>query len=1060
MIPQDTISKIFDAADIKDVVSDFVPLKKAGVNYTACCPFHDEKTPSFVVSPSKGIYKCFGCDASGGAINFVMEHQKITYPEALKLLAKKYSIEIKEEKPSPEREKIIKQSEQLYLINDIAINFFKSFDKIWEDKNTLALEYIQNRFSREEIIQWKIGFAPDSWDNLLNHFKSKNVKESFYLKSSLIKESKGKRFDCFRNRVIFPIFNRANRPIAFGGRLIPNIKNDKNAKYLNSSDTILYNKSNTLYGLNFAYRSISKNDHCFIVEGYTDVISLHSIDIIDTVAPCGTSLTINQLRLIKKYTNTITLLLDGDAAGRNASNRNAKLAIENGMNVYIAELPPGEDPDSFFKSNKDFKLWIKNNRKDYILSISEKYFKNAGGDPLLRHDSINFITKLLFNLDKTKMDVYIEQICKQTKVKSKLFYDKISDLNHENVKVERDDRLPEGVDPKSFEKWGFYTYYNEYYFRTKFGIEKLSNFTMKAVFHINSVYDSKRIYELINVHGYRVVVDLDMQEMTSLQGFQRNIESKGNFMFWGQMAQFQKLKLKLYEETRTCQEIKNLGWQKEGFWAWANGMINNEGNFIEIDEYGIVNHNEQDYFIPAFSKIFIKDKTIFLDERKFQYKKSKVNFEEWMKLFLKVHGDNAMIGFAWYIAALFRDHIFYLNDNFPLLNLFGQKGSGKNTLAYSLLSLFGKKQTEFNIHNGTKPGLAKHLEMFRNSIAFVDEYKNNLDFDKIETLKSIYNAIGRSRLNMDKGGKKETTEVNQSVIVAGQEMPTIDAALSSRTLFLQFLSKEGLSKEAKKNFEKLQEMERDGLPHFTFLILKHRKHFVEYYKENYDTAMKKLVEATTDEEINDRLLRNICTVISAFKTLESKFDFQFNYDQIFAKGLSVTRIHNKQIKQSDEIGVFWNLLEAMFDDNILIDKWHFNVKMMETLKTKQGEKSFPEGKRILRFKFNSIAKLYAEQLRRRNEKALPQDSLMHYLKTNKYFIGIERACKFTRKDFNKAEGKVIEQKQTTTAFCFDYEMLNINLEREAIEFYDNETTNPDSHIEPGLVKKKPDDLPF
>ena len=505
------------------------------------------------------------------------------------------------------------------------------------------------------------------------------------------------------------------------------------------------------------------------------------------------------------------------------------------------------------------------------------------------------------------------------------------------------------------------------------------------------------------------------------------------------LTQFQKLKLKLYEETRTCQEVTNLGWQKEGFWTWANGMINDSGDFVPIDEYGIVNYNNHDYFIPAFSKIYLKDKSIFIDERKFQYRKPTIDLKSWMSLFVKVHGDNAMVGFAWYVSALFRDHILYLNDNFPLLNLFGQKGSGKNTLAYSLLSLFGKKQTEFNIHNGTKAGLAKHLEMFSNAIAFIDEYKNNLDFDKIETLKSIYNAIGRSRLNMDKGGKKETTEVNQAVIVAGQEMPTIDVALSTRMLFLQFLSKEGLSKEAKNNFEKLQEIERDGLPHITVELLKHRKYFIEHYKVNYDTVMRDLIRNTSSEDINDRLLRNICTVLASFKTIESKFDFSFDFRALFNHGLSVTRNHNKQIKQSDEIGVFWSLLEAMFDDNYLIDKWHFRVKTIQHLKTTQHKLEFPEGKKVLKFKFNAVAKLYAEHLRKRGEKPLPQDSLQHYLQTNKNFIGIEKSCKFSRKDWVQSEAKVVQQYQTTSAFCFDYMPLGISLERD--QFFASDSSN-------------------
>jgi len=554
-----------------------------------------------------------------------------------------------------------------------------------------------------------------------------------------------------------------------------------------------------------------------------------------------------------------------------------------------------------------------------------------------------------------------------------------------------------------------------------------------------------------------------MQMITSLQAFQKEIEARGNYMFYGQMAHLQKLKLKLYEDTRTCEEIKNLGWQKEGFWAWANGILNADGSFQEIDEYGVVKFNDTNFFIPAFSKIYLNDKSVFLDERKFQYKPGKITIREWTELYTKVHDENSMIGFAFYIASLFRDHILYLFDNFPILNLFGPKGSGKNTMAYSLLSLFGKKQTEFNIHNGTKPGLAKHLELFSNAIAFIDEYKNSLDFDKIETIKSIYNAIGRSRMNMEKGGKKETTAVNQAVILAGQEMPTIDVALSSRVIFLQFLSKKGLLKEAKNNFEKLQKIERNGLSHLTIEFLKHRKYFIDNYKTVYDTVLLDFAEKVDKDQVDDRILRNMVTVCSAFKTIESKFDFSFNYDELKHKGIEVIQNHNDQLSRSDEIGVFWSLMEALFDENVLIDKWHFRLKMVSELKTKKGILNFQTGKTILKFKFSSIAKIYSEHLRRRGDKPLPIDSLRYYLETNKSFIGIEKACRFARKDWDPSDAIIVEKIQTTSAYCFDYDILNINLER-VLE------TNPDTNvngensmdkiIEPEIVPAPADNLPF
>lgn len=1032
-IAQTTIDRVLETIQIEEVIGDFLELKKTGANYKAKSPFTDEKTPSFVVSPVKNIYKCFSSGNGGNGISFLMDAENMTFPEAIKYLADKYNIEFETEKPDPKREDSLKKKLQITDFNKLVLDYFHK--QLFAPENALALEYALSRFDKATIDQWKIGFAPKNFTRFYKGAKAKGFDDDFLLQTGLVKGSSknGKIYDFFQDRLIFPVWDRQGQIISFAGRAMP-WANKEQAKYINLSDTAAYSKSKVLYGLNFAIKNIVKTRTATLVEGNPDCVSMHEIGVHNVVAPSGTALTLEQIKMLNRFADKILLLYDGDKAGQAAMVKNGKLLVESGLIPYAAVLPENEDPDSFFTSTKFYDTWIKQNQEDFISWYANRIFNKIGDDPSLKNDAINEVSDLLMHVGKTKRQLYIESITKTGNLKGKLFSDRIKELAAQQTKPEnKDSDIPKGVDVTEFQKWGFYEFKNAYHFRGKSGNEKLSNFIMKPVFHIDSIIDSKRIYELFNEYGYRVVVNLDMNEMTSLQGFQRNIESKGNFMFWGQMGHFQRLKLKLYEETRTCVEVKNLGWQKEGFWAWSNGIINTEGKFEPIDEYGVVRHNEQDYFIPAFSKIYIKDKSIFLDERKFQFRDSELMLKPWMELYLKVHGENAMVAFAWYLAALFRDHILYLNDNFPLLNLFGQKGSGKNTLAYSLLSLFGKKQTEFNIHNGTKPGLAKHLEMFRNAIAFVDEYKNSLDFDKIETLKSIYNAIGRSRLNMDKGGKKEITEVNQGVIVAGQEMPTVDVALSSRMIFLQFLSKTGLTQEAKQDFETLQELERDGLPHFTALLLSERKYFVEFFKENYEKVMKQLVEATSKEEINDRLLRNICTVMAAFRTMEPKFKFSFSYEQLFSKGLAVTRAHNRQLAQSDEIGVFWNLLEAMFDDDLLIDKWHFKVITRSEIKTTRGELHFPEGKRILRFKFNAIAKMYSEQLRRSGEKPLPKDSLQHYLTTYKHFIGIEKACKFIKRDYDQAECRIVEKKQTTTAYCFDYDQLNINLERFDIE---------------------------
>ncbi len=293
MISQNTKQDIIDRADIVEVVGDFVKLKKAGTNHKGLCPFHNEKTPSFSVSQVKGIYKCFGCGAGGDSIKFLMEHEKKTFPEALKYLADKYNILIEEEKPDPEAKKKIDLNEKLYHLNELAAKFFNA--KIATGPRIKAIE---ERFTQEEILQWKIGYAIEKWDALLKHFRQLKVKDEFLEKTDLIKysEKSKKYYDFFRNRIIFPIQDNSGRVAGFGGRIIKGI----DYKYINSPDSDIYPKSRTLYGLNFARKEISKKDNCNIVEGYTDVISMHTAGIINTVAPCGTALTVNQLQLIKQ----------------------------------------------------------------------------------------------------------------------------------------------------------------------------------------------------------------------------------------------------------------------------------------------------------------------------------------------------------------------------------------------------------------------------------------------------------------------------------------------------------------------------------------------------------------------------------------------------------------------------------------------------------------------------------------------------------------------------------------------------------------------------------------
>lgn len=1027
MISQTTIDNVFASVNAVDIISRHVTLSKAGKNWKGKCPFHDETDSSFVVSPEKNIFTCFGCGKTGNSVKFLMEHKSFSYPQAIKEIAKHYNIDVIEDTQSEEDQNNSHKRELFFELYELAKDHFHN--NLFMQQNAVALEYALSRFTLEQISDFQIGYAADDWKGLYNHLKNESpADDPFLAESKLISESNGRYFDHFRNRLMFPIYNSSNRVISFGGRILPGADGPK---YLNTQNSLIYNKSKALYLYSHSRRTIRETSSFHLVEGYTDAITLHSNGITNAVAPCGTALTDDQIQTLKRDADTAILVYDGDSAGSNAANENASSLIKAGLIVKIVNLPDGKDPYDYFNSLIQDLPSLKDLAKDFLFFRSEKFSKDLD-DPLEVNSAIKYLSKLISSYeDKSIRNTYVEQCSKILKTTQRRFFDEIASLDASAVASSSElENLPEGIDVSSYDKYGFYEYKNEYWFRNdKGGKQKLSNFVMKPLFHVKSIIDTRRIYEIVNFRGHKITVDFDMQEMVSITNFRRNIEGNGNFLFWGQDQHMNKLKLKLYDETRTCTEISNLGWQKEGFYAWANGIVDMDGKFTPIDENGLVNFNNNDFFIPAFSKIYIDDRSLFIDERKFKFTKRDISLADWSEKFIKVFGNNAKLGIAFYIAALFRDVLLHRFSNFPLLNLFGPKGTGKSQMAMSLSCLFGQQQTPFNIHNGTKPGLAEHVQQFVNAFAWIDEYKNNIEYDKIETLKSIYDAIGRNRLNMDKGKKKETTLVNSAVILSGQEMPTADVALFSRMIFLQFHQTE-YSQIEKDNYEDLKMIEKQGLSHLTSQIMAHRKYFEQNFHHEFDAVLRDIYAELEHAGIEDRILKSFCSVLAAYKTLDKRLSLKMDYDDLRSVAIRAITDQNSQISSSNEISMFWETIEALFDENEIIDRWHFKVDMCNVIKTKNGDTiELKPAINVLKLKFSTIYKLYATHSRRSGQGVLPNSTLKYYLENNPAFLGVEKSTRYTLKEFSNDDQKFIEQNQVTTAYCFNYEMLNINLIR-------------------------------
>ena len=440
MIPQETVQLILDTARVEDVVGDFVTLKRRGSSLWACCPFHNEKTPSFHVEPSRGIYKCFGCGKSGTAVGFVMEYEKLSYTEALKWLARKYHIEVKEKEESAEDIAARQRNESLLAVSEFAFNFFK--DQLETDEGrAVAVQYFHSRGLEDETIaKYGLGWAPKSKSAFTEEAKKAGYKDEYLLETGLCAQwdTDGSLHDRFYDRVMFPVHSVSGRVIAFGGRTLFTDKSV--AKYVNSKESEIYVKSRSLYGIYFAKSAISRADKCYLVEGYLDVLSMHQLGITNVVASSGTSLTVEQIRLIKRFTENVTIMYDGDPAGIHAALRGIDLILKEGMNVKVVLIPDGDDPDSYARKHslEEVEAFIAKNEQDFIAFKADLLLDEAGNDPLKRANLINDIADTVAGIpDAVKRSVYTDTVAEKFRIDPDILTDRI---RHTREKIQGEER--------------------------------------------------------------------------------------------------------------------------------------------------------------------------------------------------------------------------------------------------------------------------------------------------------------------------------------------------------------------------------------------------------------------------------------------------------------------------------------------------------------------------------------------------------------------------------------------------------------------------------------------
>lgn len=1051
---------------IVDVISKHVPLKKKGSNYVGCCPFHDEKTGSFTVSETRNIYKCFGCGVSGDGIKFYQEKFGLKFLEACKQLAQEHNILFETHNISETDFVESKKRHEIFILHNAVSTWYA--EQLQNNKE--ALKYAKSRISEENIEKFSIGFAPPGYYMLFNAMRELGYKEEFLLESGLfVQKDNGKVFDFFQNRIMFPIKSFTGDIVGFGGRVMDNSQ----PKYLNSKENNIFSKGKYLYGIHESAKAIHEKDAIILTEGYTDVTSMHEGGNLNTVGMLGTALTEDHVKLLTRYTNNVIICADADSAGERSMFKSAELLIRNKFRVsVITNIPPGHDPDSYFR-HKDNQPKYEN----FLILKADKLFGSENYDPMIMADNMremSFWLNLLIEEERASMIEYITSKYRKKGITKKNIENAVKQDKDKNRDEDRhteldESMLPDYVDREEYRKYGFYasqglkgdTYARNQYIFDNGG--RVSNFTLEPLFHIDGESEVKKIFKAINKYGEKKIIELDLDALNSLPRFRKLVEEKGNFLFEGTDKHLQHLKRMWYDKTDYCKRIETLGWQTEGFWAWANGITTMDDTFCACDENGIIEHDGQKYFIAPFASIYRSKQNMFASERKFMYVKNELSLNEWLKQFIAVYGNQGMISFAYYLSAIYSDYIFSIEKALPMLNIYGQKGTGKNEQAMSLTALFGYIQDPCQIHNTTKAGLSAHLEEFSNSLAWIDEYKNSIPLDYLEILKAIYNRIGRNKKSLDSRFGKETTSVTSMGVITGQEMLTADIALFSRVICLMYYKTE-FTKEEEQNLERLQLTQSQGLSHITARLIRHRKIVIDNYKESQKRVRQDMEKRISTNQSDGRILKNYIVILTTFLSLEKIIECPFTYDQLLDECVKSLLRQNEMLYNSNELSTFWSIIEHGVETRQINEGSNYRIKMVDFLRVtdkindngnnkKYTELAFNPPKEVMLLKWAGIYQFYSETARRTTQHALPETTLLHYLNTSSYYIGKVRSVRFSH--------------EVNQAIAFDYDEIRKNLKRKEVTdndlIYDDTEKVPEekpSYTQSNIPYEDPNKPPF
>lgn len=1162
MISDKTVEAVRNL-DIVDV------LKTAGVSFTkrgsrlfASCPFHSERTPSFTVTPGKNVYYCHSCKRGGDGIRFYMDKEGMDFFQAVEAIAKANNLHIeyvKAEQSDEQREAALQREATLAVVAQVQKFFYDQLRVEMNDEARAAREYVYSRWNEEFCSTRGIGRAPRNGKVLMEYCKSKAISEDLLLQSGIFKrdDKSGRIYPLFRNRLVIPIHDRFGRIIAFTARYLGDDKADNVGKYINSANSLIFDKGDSIFGIDRASRC---RDAVYynIVEGAPDVMRLQSIGIENTVATLGTAWTDKQFKQLIKLTQSICFIPDSDpakdepfGAGFRAVMENGAEAMRKGFDVTVRELPFVEEPvykaitgeeleaakaelldqkrnaakkagvrpkeraeitltdeeieaipkekvgsvilhkndaDDYIRSpeiyasvpEQPFILWLAEKRFSIASSIAEERIVVSDVADLLRHVKEPSITDGYIDALASIHGTAKQWRAAVSRAKGEA-RQKAANSEPKNEQ-ERKKELLRQCNLNIIDNC-FYTY-------DEGEAVRLANFYLESLYHIKDETNGTRLFRMINRFNEAVEIEFRESELCSLTTFQQRVGSVGNYIWRAKIDKLNNVKEYLYRGTRSAERVRKMGWDSvNGFFAFGNGLFNGE-RFLAVDDLGIVETApNQSFYIPATSKMYQNNPEIYQFERLFVHEnRSGIKLYDFAAQLIKVFGDNAKIAFCYLLATLYRDVVFNRTRHFPILNLFGEKGTGKTTLATSLQSFFIHSVDPPNLGVTSIPAMNDRVSQAVNSLVVFDEYKNDLDVRKIAYLKGLWGGGGQTKKNQNTDGMAAQTIISTGIALCGQDKPTQDMALFTRVLFLAF-SKTSFSKVERDAYEDLVAMCSLGNTHLTLEVLAHRQLFEKNFSNAYSLTKSELSKIVEGEKIHDRIFGNWIIPLAAFRTLESVLSLPFSYNDLLTVAVAGMRLQNETAQESSEMGDFWEALQGFHTQGRAIERAHFRIKWHRTFRSTSMKEDmvFPEATPVLYLNSAAVAGLFngrgaANATANRSN----WSTMLSYLRSHPSFLGLKQdrftillangTPDYTFETINGSQVKKLKVNRPK-AMCFNYAMLKaefgLNLETEAIseseelaEDAEPAATAPDS---PAIPQKpaslfdndnKEEDMPF